>query len=85
MVGDPIEPRTATLLMTCKDQKGLVHRISDFVFRRGGNILHADQHIDFETGLFLSRVEFVAIVSNRADLGSEADRFGIPSARRATT
>ena len=57
MAGDPIE-RTATLLMTCKDQKGLVHRISDFIFRHGGNILHADQHIDFETGLFLSRVEW---------------------------
>ena len=57
MAGDPIA-RTATLLMTCKDQKGLVHRISEFIFQRGGNILHADQHIDFETGLFLSRVEW---------------------------
>jgi len=50
--------RTATLLIRCKDRKGLVHRISDFVFRHEGNILHADQHIDFETGLFLSRVEW---------------------------
>jgi len=50
--------RTATLLLRCKDQKGLVHRISDFIFRHEGNILHADQHIDFETGLFLSRVEW---------------------------
>ena len=50
--------RTATLLIMCKDQKGLVHRISDFIFRHEGNILHADQHIDFETGLFLSRVEW---------------------------
>lgn len=49
---------TATLLMRCADQKGLVHRISEFVFRHDGNILHADQHIDFETGLFLSRVEW---------------------------
>lgn len=49
---------TATLLMTCKDQKGLVYRISEFIFRHTGNILHADQHIDFETGLFLSRVEW---------------------------
>jgi formyltetrahydrofolate deformylase len=57
MADNPIA-QTATLLMTCKDQKGLVHRISDFIFRHGGNILHADQHIDFETGLFLSRVEW---------------------------
>jgi formyltetrahydrofolate deformylase len=44
--------------MTCKDQKGLVYRLAEFVFRHQGNILHADHHIDFETGLFLSRVEW---------------------------
>jgi formyltetrahydrofolate deformylase len=41
-----------------KDQKGLVYRISEFLFRHQGNILHADHHIDLETGLFLSRVEW---------------------------
>src|SRR5919198_4355614 len=50
--------KTATLLMTCQDQKGLVYKISDFIFRHNGNILHADQHIDFETGRFFSRVEW---------------------------
>jgi len=50
--------QTATLLIMGKDQKGLVYRISEFVFRHQGNILHADHHIDFETGLFLSRVEW---------------------------
>jgi formyltetrahydrofolate deformylase len=49
---------TATLLVTGKDQKGLVYRLAEFVFRHQGNILHADHHIDFETGLFLSRVEW---------------------------
>jgi len=57
-VPDDTKRRTATLLMKCKDQKGLVHRISDFIYRHGGNILHADQHIDFDTGFFLSRVEW---------------------------
>jgi formyltetrahydrofolate deformylase len=50
--------QTATLLITGKDQKGLVFRIAEFVFRHQGNILHADHHIDVETGLFLSRVEW---------------------------
>jgi formyltetrahydrofolate deformylase len=50
--------QTATLIITGKDQKGLVYRISEFIFRHQGNILHADHHIDFETGLFLSRVEW---------------------------
>jgi formyltetrahydrofolate deformylase len=50
--------QTATLLMTCQDQKGLVYKISDFVFHHNGNILHADQHIDFKAGRFFSRVEW---------------------------
>ena len=49
---------TATLLMTCKDQTGLVYRISEFIYRHQGNILHADQHIDLGTGRFFTRVEW---------------------------
>jgi formyltetrahydrofolate deformylase len=49
---------TATLLMTCKDQTGLVYRISEFIYRHKGNVLHADQHIDLSTGQFFSRVEW---------------------------
>jgi formyltetrahydrofolate deformylase len=48
----------AVLLISCPDQKGLVARISDFVFRHNGNILHADEHIDDEAGQFLMRVEW---------------------------
>jgi formyltetrahydrofolate deformylase len=50
--------RTAVLLISCPDRKGLVAVISDFVFRHDGNILHADEHRDEQTGLFLMRVEF---------------------------
>jgi formyltetrahydrofolate deformylase len=50
--------KTAILLITCPDQKGLVATIADFVFRHSGNILHADEHADEESGLFLMRVEF---------------------------
>jgi len=46
------------LLISCPDRKGLVAVISDFVFRNNGNILHADEHRDEQTGLFLMRVEF---------------------------
>lgn len=52
--------KTAVLLIDCPDRKGLVAAISDFVFRHQGNILHADEHSDEETGLFLMRVEFDA-------------------------
>lgn len=49
---------SAILLISCPDQKGIVATISDFVYRHNGNILHADEHADEETNLFLMRVEF---------------------------
>ena len=49
---------TATLLITCRDQKGLVAAVSDFLYRNEGNITHADQHTDNERGIFLQRVEW---------------------------
>ena len=51
-------PETATLLVTCPDQKGLVSGISSFIFRHGGNILQSDQYTDIEAGIFLARFEF---------------------------
>jgi formyltetrahydrofolate deformylase len=51
-------PETTTLLVSCPDRKGLVAKISDFIFRHGGNILDADQHTDLEAGIFLARMEW---------------------------
>jgi formyltetrahydrofolate deformylase len=48
----------AILLVTCPDRKGIVAAIADFLYKNGGNILHADQHEDSESGLFLMRVEW---------------------------
>jgi formyltetrahydrofolate deformylase len=49
---------TATLLISCPDQKGLVAKIANFIYSNGGNIIHADQHTDFSAGLFLMRLEW---------------------------
>jgi len=49
---------SAILLTSCPDQKGIVASLSDFVFRHNGNILHADEHADENSKLFLMRVEF---------------------------
>ncbi len=49
---------TATLLVSCPDQKGLVSGISTFISRHGGNILQSDQYTDVEAGIFLARFEF---------------------------
>lgn len=49
---------TATLLVSCPDQQGLVAKIANFIYSNGGNIIHADHHTDLEAGLFLSRIEW---------------------------
>jgi len=49
---------TGILLVSCPDTKGIVATLADFVFRHNGNILHADEHADEESNVFLMRVEF---------------------------
>ncbi len=49
---------TATLLISCPDQRGLVAKFANFIYTYGGNIVHADQHTDFAAGLFLTRLEW---------------------------
>jgi formyltetrahydrofolate deformylase len=49
---------TATLLISCPDRKGLVAKIANFIYSNGGNIIHADQHTDFSTSTFLTRIEW---------------------------
>ncbi|MGZ5383342.1 MAG: formyltetrahydrofolate deformylase [Acidimicrobiia bacterium] len=52
------QPSTATLVLSCRDQKGLVAAVASFIFENGGNIIHADQHTDQEESYFLQRVEW---------------------------
>ncbi|MCU1276895.1 MAG: formyltetrahydrofolate deformylase [bacterium] len=49
---------TATLLIDCPDQRGIVAAVSEFLYRHGANIVHADQHQDAELELFFMRVEW---------------------------
>ncbi|OGG26225.1 formyltetrahydrofolate deformylase [Candidatus Gottesmanbacteria bacterium RIFCSPLOWO2_01_FULL_39_12b] len=49
---------TATLLISCPDRKGIVATVANFLYRNGGNILHADQHLDRNLGLFFTRIEW---------------------------
>ncbi len=51
-------PLIATLLLSCPDQKGLVARISQFIFQHGGNILNLDEHAEREESMFFTRVEW---------------------------
>ena len=48
------------LLFQSRDQKGIVARISDFIFRHDANIITADQHsTDPQGGHFFIRIEFI--------------------------
>lgn len=49
---------TATLLIHCPDQPGLVHAVTGFIFAHHGNILDLEQHIDPPENLFFMRVEW---------------------------
>lgn len=48
----------AILLLSCPDSRGLVAKISDFIFRHNGNIVHADQYTAKAEKLFFMRVEW---------------------------
>src|SRR3954465_15926158 len=50
--------KSAILLLSCPDKKGVVATIAGFIYQHGGNILHADEHSDVDSGIFLMRVEF---------------------------
>ncbi|MEX0780899.1 MAG: formyltetrahydrofolate deformylase [Balneolales bacterium] len=49
---------TATLLIHCPDQRGIVSSVSSFLSDHNANIVHAVQHQDTTFGLFLMRVEW---------------------------
>jgi formyltetrahydrofolate deformylase len=52
-------PATLIALLHGPDRPGLVARVAGWIFERGGNILHADQHRDMEREVFFQRVEWV--------------------------
>jgi len=62
---------TLVALLHGPDQPGLVARVSGWIFERGGNILHADQHRDMEAGVFFQRVEWVAPGEEQARVMAE--------------
>ena len=49
---------TAILLIACPDQSGLVAAVTAFIYQNSGNIVHLDQHVDEQAGVFFMRVEW---------------------------
>jgi formyltetrahydrofolate deformylase len=65
-------PATLVALLHGPDQPGLVARVAGWIFEHGGNILHADQHRDMESGVFFQRVEWQ---QTESDSSADADGF----------
>lgn len=54
-----VKGTTARLVAACEDRPGIVAEVSRFLFKRGANIIHSDQHSsDPEGGRFFLRQEF---------------------------
>ncbi len=49
---------TAILHIHCPDQKGIVAAVTGFIHEHQGNVLHLDQHVDFEQDVFFMRMEW---------------------------
>ncbi len=49
---------TAILLMHCPDREGIIAIASNFINKRGGNVINLDQYVDREEGIFFMRLEW---------------------------
>ena len=71
----------ATLLVCCRDQKGLVASLAQVLYGHGVNILDSDQHVDPQAGQFFQRIRFdlsdmrTDRISLRASIREVAERF----------
>lgn len=76
LLGKLFPMKTITLKIAAPDQKGLVARITNFIFQNNGNILNLDQHTDSEGGRFFMRVEWDATAFKIAEKAAARAAFG---------
>jgi formyltetrahydrofolate deformylase len=69
-----MDAHSAILLISCPDRQGIVAAVTRFIAEHHGNIIHLDQHVDFQGNIFLMRVEWeeAGFAIPRAEIG---DRF----------
>ena len=49
---------TATLLIYCPDEKGIILSVTNYISTNNGNIVDLDQHVDSEQKIFFMRIEW---------------------------
>jgi len=78
-----VSDANAILLLSCPDKKGIVAGVSNFIFKNGGNIVHADQHTSVGSKTFFMRIEWElnGFRIPRREIGAAiaplANRFGM--------
>jgi formyltetrahydrofolate deformylase len=65
--------RSVIALLDGPDQPGIVAKVAGWIHQHGGNVLHADQHLDRQQNIFFQRVEWCPQASS--DIHIEADSF----------
>jgi len=46
-----------TILIHCKDRPNIIASVTNFIAKKGGNIVYIDQHVDREQDIFFMRLE----------------------------
>ena len=49
---------TATMLIYCPDEKGIILSVTNYISTNNGNIVDLDQHVDSEQKIFFMRIEW---------------------------
>jgi len=49
---------TATILIHCPDQKGIIATVTEFIHNNNGNIIELDQHVDHHEEVFFMRAKW---------------------------
>ena len=49
--------RNITILIHCKDQKGIIAAVTNFILKVEGNITYIDQHVDVDQNVFFMRLD----------------------------
>lgn len=64
------------ILIHCKDQKGIIAAVTNYIATIEGNIIYLDQHVDSDQDVFFMRLE-CEFESNNFDLDSIKENFNI--------
>ncbi|NND14902.1 MAG: formyltetrahydrofolate deformylase [Eudoraea sp.] len=65
-----------TVLISCKDQQGIIANTTQCVAKNHGNIVYIDQHVDGHDKVFFMRIECVFTVENSASHFREQFELG---------